>query len=61
MRLVREGVRRLGRREEGQSLVETSLILALVSVVAIGGLSSVGDTMMNVMQAAVDAVAAAIT
>lgn len=61
MRLVREGIRRLGRREDGQSLVETALILTLVSVVAIGGLAGVGTSMMDCLQTAVDAVAAAIS
>ncbi len=60
MRPVREGYLRLKRREEGQSLVETSLILACVSVVAIGGLSQVGTNMLDTLQSAVDAVAASL-
>lgn len=60
MRVLREGFQRLTRLEEGQSLVETSLILACVSVVAIGGLSRVGTSMLNTLQAAVDAIASAI-
>lgn len=60
MRVLREGARRLKRREEGQSLVETSLILACISVVAIGGLTQVGTSMLNTLQTAVDAIASAL-
>ena len=34
-------------REEGQALVEYSLILALVSVVAIAALTSIGDDVVT--------------
>ena len=39
--------RSMVKREEGQALVEYSLILALVSVVAITLLTSVGDSIIT--------------
>lgn len=41
-------------------MVETSLILSLVSVVTIGGLTQVGDGMLQTMQKAADAITAAL-
>ena len=41
-------------------MVETSLILALVSVVAVGSLGTVGDSMLQTLQSVADAVAAAL-
>ena len=60
MRLVQKGIRCLAQREEGQSLVELSLILACVSVVAIAGLTQVGDSMLTTLQQAVDALTSAL-
>jgi pilus assembly protein Flp/PilA len=37
-------------REEGQGLVEYSLILVLVSIVAIGALTAIGGNVTNVLQ-----------
>ena len=42
-------------REEGQALVEYSLILALVSVVAIGALTSIGDDVVTKLNEVVTA------
>lgn len=39
---------KLSRKEEGQGMVEYSLILALVSVVAIGTLTILGTDVMTV-------------
>jgi pilus assembly protein Flp/PilA len=36
--------------EEGQGLVEYSLILVLVSIVAIGALAAIGTNVTNVLQ-----------
>ena len=44
------------RREEGQALVEYALILALVTVVAMGSLTLLGqnvNTILDVVQAAI--------
>lgn len=50
---------KLGRREEGQGMVEYSLILALVSVVAIATLTVLGTDVMNVFTDASNALQAA--
>ena len=42
-------------REEGQALVEYTLILALVSVVAIGLLTTIGTDVKGTLQSVVDA------
>lgn len=47
----------LGKREEGQGLVEYALILALISVLAIGALTAIG---VNVV-ARLEDVAGALT
>lgn len=43
---------KLGRKEEGQGMVEYSLILALVSVVAIVTLTAMGTGVIDVFDAA---------
>lgn len=43
------------RREEGQTMVEYGLILALVSVVAIGTLILIGPEIVDTFQSVVDA------
>jgi pilus assembly protein Flp/PilA len=45
------------QREEGQALVEYSLILALVSVVAIALLTTVGTDIKTVLETVVEALA----
>jgi pilus assembly protein Flp/PilA len=42
-------------REEGQALVEYSLILALISVVAIALLTTIGQDVQNALQSVVTA------
>lgn len=42
--MATEYVRSLREREDGQALVEYALILALVSVLAIGALKVIGDS-----------------
>ena len=46
------------RREEGQAMVEYALILALVSVVAIGTLTAIGTNVDAIFAAVRDALAA---
>jgi len=46
-------------REEGQALVEYALILALVSVVAIGALTSIGTDVTNKLNEVVSALTGA--
>lgn len=41
-------VARLSKKEEGQGMVEYSLILALVSVVAIGILTTLGTNVVDI-------------
>ena len=50
---------KLQNREEGQGMVEYSLILALVSVVAIGTLTLLGGNVTDVFGNASDALGAA--
>jgi Flp pilus assembly pilin Flp len=45
----------LVRREEGQALVEYTLILALVSIVAIALLTTVGEDIQHVLEKVVEA------
>jgi pilus assembly protein Flp/PilA len=46
------------RREDGQAMVEYALILGLVSVVAIGALTTIGTDVNGVLNAVVGALAA---
>jgi Flp pilus assembly pilin Flp len=46
-------------REEGQALVEYTLILALVSVVAITLLTTIGTDVQNTLQSVVNALESA--
>jgi pilus assembly protein Flp/PilA len=41
-------------REEGQALVEYALILALVAIVAIGGLTALGTNVNTLLQSVAD-------
>jgi len=41
-------------REDGQALVEYSLILALISVVAVGLLTTIGTDVQTTLQSVVD-------
>jgi len=41
-------VRRLRMREDGQDLMEYGLLAALIAVVAIAGISTIGDTIFKV-------------
>ncbi len=50
---------KLRNREEGQGMVEYSLILALVSVVAIVTLTTLGTEVMGVFQESADALTGA--
>jgi len=52
---VKEAIRFVRYREEGQGLVEYALILSLVSVVSIGLLTIVGTDVKAVLQDVVDA------
>ena len=50
MTRLSHAVKRLLQREEGQGLVEYSLILVLVSIVAIGALAAIGTSVTSVLQ-----------
>jgi pilus assembly protein Flp/PilA len=52
---VQEAIQSAIDREEGQGLVEYALILALVSVISIGVLTTVGTDVQNVLQDVADA------
>jgi Flp pilus assembly pilin Flp len=41
-------VRRLLDREDGQDLIEYGLLAALIAIVAIAGITTVGDTIYSV-------------
>ena len=47
-------VKAFWNREEGQGLVEYSLILVLVSIVAIGALAAIGTNVTTVLQTIAD-------
>jgi len=44
---MRELVRKLWRQEEGQALAEYGLILALIAVIAIAGLTLLGESIRD--------------
>jgi Flp pilus assembly pilin Flp len=46
--IVLEKIAHVGRSEEGQDLVEYGLLMALIAVVAIGAVSSVGNIIHTV-------------
>jgi pilus assembly protein Flp/PilA len=46
---LRSAIFTIRNREEGQALVEYALILALVSVVAIGALEAIGTGVTNTL------------
>jgi Flp pilus assembly pilin Flp len=48
MALMTAAISRLVRREEGQDLIEYALLVALIGLVAIVGVSTVGSTIQTV-------------
>jgi pilus assembly protein Flp/PilA len=48
IRIVLEKIAHVGRSEEGQDLVEYGLLAALIAVVAIGAVTSVGNIINTV-------------
>jgi pilus assembly protein Flp/PilA len=56
---MRKIIARFRREEEGQAMVEYALILALVSVVAIGTLTLIGTNVDSIFQQIVDALTGA--
>ena len=52
-----EGLRRLREREEGQTLVEYALILALIAIVVIAIVSALGSTASKVFSNVNNAIA----
>jgi Flp pilus assembly pilin Flp len=49
-------LRRLTRRDEGQDLLEYGLLAALIAMAAVSALTMVGDTIGNVLWAAIAAI-----
>jgi pilus assembly protein Flp/PilA len=60
MPIARSLFAKLVEREEGQGLVEYSLILALISVVAIALLTSVGGDITDVLKSVTGAFSSAL-
>ena len=50
------GLRRLARGNNGQDLLEYALLAALIALAAMGSLTIVGDTISDVLWAAIAAV-----
>jgi Flp pilus assembly pilin Flp len=48
MERVRDGIQRLARDTDGQDLLEYGLLAALIAVVAIAGISALGNTIFSV-------------
>jgi Flp pilus assembly pilin Flp len=48
-------IQRLGRREEGQDLLEYAMLAALIAIFAIGAVQAVGNTINNVFWSAIAA------
>ena len=48
MERVREAIQRLARRTDGQDLLEYGLLACLIAVVAIAGITALGDTIFSV-------------
>jgi pilus assembly protein Flp/PilA len=59
LEMIMTYVRTITKREEGQALVEYALILALVSVVAVGALTALGGSIGGAMQGVADEIAGA--
>lgn len=55
MQIALSIVRRFRRREEGQDLLEYGLLAALIAIVALGAVQSVGTTIQNVFWSAIAA------
>ena len=48
MKRVLATINRLLRRDEGQDLLEYGLLAVLIAVVVIAGMTSLGNTIMNI-------------
>jgi Flp pilus assembly pilin Flp len=48
MERVRDGIQRLARDTDGQDLLEYGLLACLIAVVAIAGISTLGNTIFSV-------------
>ena len=48
MERVREAIQRLARDTDGQDLLEYGLLACLIAVVAIAGITALGDTVFSV-------------
>jgi Flp pilus assembly pilin Flp len=49
------GTRRFRRSEDGQDLLEYGLLMALIAIVALGAVQSLGNTIQSVFWAAIAA------
>ena len=58
LEMIKTYVRSLRDAEEGQALVEYSLIVALISVVAIAALTAIGTSVNDILTAVGDALSA---
>jgi Flp pilus assembly pilin Flp len=48
MERVRQAIQRLARQSDGQDLLEYGLLACLIAVVAIAGITALGDTIFSV-------------
>ena len=53
--LLRIANRKFARSEEGQDLIEYGLLVALIAIVAIGAVSTLGQTIYNVFWSSIQA------
>jgi pilus assembly protein Flp/PilA len=58
MKRLVQFVRALGRREEGQDLLEYALLVALIALVAVGAVTAAGDKVDVVFKAIAAAIPA---
>jgi Flp pilus assembly pilin Flp len=51
--LIGQAIRRAARRDDGQDLLEYALLIALIAMVAIGAVQTVGNTINDVFWEAI--------
>lgn len=55
MQIALSIIRRFGRGEEGQDLLEYGLLASLIAIIALGAIAGVGNTIMKVFWSAIAA------